>query len=112
MGQLLSLPMVIVGRLADAAHAVMERLDHFMARANAAYYATRDPFADFTTAPEIARRSARSSASGARSSGSWSGRPDPVLLAEAGPGRATLMADALRPSARRRPLSAPPCGCT
>ena len=24
-----------------------------MARANAAYYATHDPFADFTTAPEI-----------------------------------------------------------
>jgi hypothetical protein len=31
----------------------MERLDAFMARANAAYYATRDPYADFTTAPEI-----------------------------------------------------------
>jgi len=25
----------------------MERLDAFMARANAAYYASRDPFADF-----------------------------------------------------------------
>ena len=33
----------------------MERLDAFMARANAAYYATRDPFADFTTAPEISQ---------------------------------------------------------
>ena len=32
-----------------------ERLDHFMARANAAYYATQDPFADFTTAPEISQ---------------------------------------------------------
>ncbi len=32
-----------------------ERLDHFMARANAAYYADRDPFADFTTAPEISQ---------------------------------------------------------
>ena len=32
-----------------------ERLDHFMARANAAYYATRDPFADFTTSPEISQ---------------------------------------------------------
>ncbi|MBV8703110.1 MAG: class I SAM-dependent methyltransferase, partial [Acetobacteraceae bacterium] len=30
-----------------------ERLDRFMARANAAYYAGRDPFADFATAPEI-----------------------------------------------------------
>ena len=27
-----------------------ERLDLFMARANVAYYASRDPFADFTTA--------------------------------------------------------------
>ena len=26
-----------------------------MARANAIYYATRDPFADFTTAPEISQ---------------------------------------------------------
>jgi len=33
----------------------MERLDHFMARANAAYYATHDPFADFTTSPEISQ---------------------------------------------------------
>ena len=33
----------------------MERLDQFMARANAAYYATHDPFADFTTAPEISQ---------------------------------------------------------
>ena len=33
----------------------VERLDAFMARANAAYYATRDPFADFTTAPEISQ---------------------------------------------------------
>ena len=33
--------------------AMPERLDAFMARANAAYYANNDPFADFTTAPEI-----------------------------------------------------------
>ena len=26
-----------------------------MARANAAYYAERDPFADFTTSPEISQ---------------------------------------------------------
>ena len=32
-----------------------ERLDAFMARANAQYYATHDPFADFTTAPEISQ---------------------------------------------------------
>ena len=38
-----------------AATTPSERLDQFMARANAAYYATHDPFADFTTAPEIAQ---------------------------------------------------------
>ena len=37
----------------------MERLDRFMARANAAYYATRDPFRDFTTSPEISQGGVR-----------------------------------------------------
>ena len=74
----------------------MERLDHFMARANAAYYATHDPFADFTTAPEISQ--AFGEVLGAWAAVVWQsmGRPDPVILAEAGPGRGTLMADALR----------------
>jgi SAM-dependent MidA family methyltransferase len=80
-----------------------ERLDHFMARANAEYYATRDPFADFTTAPEIAQ--AFGEVLGAWAAVTWQllGRPDPVLLAEAGPGRGTLMADALRAIARVAP---------
>jgi SAM-dependent MidA family methyltransferase len=73
-----------------------ERLDRFMARANAAYYATHDPFADFTTAPEIAQ--AFGEILGLWCAVVWdqAGRPDPVVLAEAGPGRGTLMADALR----------------
>lgn len=73
-----------------------ERLDHFMARASAAYYATRDPFADFTTAPEISQ--AFGELLGAWAAAMWQrlGAPDPVLLVEAGPGRGTLMADALR----------------
>lgn len=80
-----------------------ERLDHFMARANAVYYATRDPFADFTTAPEIAQ--AFGEVLGAWAAVTWQllGRPDPVALAEAGPGRGTLMADALRAIARVAP---------
>lgn len=67
-----------------------------MARANAAYYATRDPFADFTTSPEISQ--AFGEILGAWAAVVWQsmGRPDPVILAEAGPGRGTLMADALR----------------
>ncbi len=73
-----------------------ERLDAFMARANAAYYANRDPFADFTTAPEITQ--VFGELLGAWAAVTWQamGAPDPVVLAEAGPGRGTLMADALR----------------
>jgi NADH dehydrogenase [ubiquinone] 1 alpha subcomplex assembly factor 7 len=73
-----------------------ERLDRFMARANAVYYARRDPFADFTTAPEICQ--AFGEVLGAWAAVTWEqlGRPAPVLLAEAGPGRGTLMRDAVR----------------
>ncbi len=80
-----------------------ERLDVFMARANAAYYAQRDPFADFTTAPEISQ--AFGEILGLWAAVVWEGmgRPDPVLLAELGPGRGTLMADALRAVRARAP---------
>jgi NADH dehydrogenase [ubiquinone] 1 alpha subcomplex assembly factor 7 len=78
----------------------MERLDAFMARANAAYYATHDPFADFTTAPEISQ--VFGELIGAWCADYWQrmGAPDPVLLVELGPGRGTLMADALRATRR------------
>jgi NADH dehydrogenase [ubiquinone] 1 alpha subcomplex assembly factor 7 len=74
----------------------MERLDQFMARANAAYYATHDPFADFTTSPEITQVFGEILGIWAAVAWEMIGRPDPVLLVEAGPGRGTLMADALR----------------
>jgi len=74
----------------------MERLDAFMARANAAYYATHDPFADFTTAPEISQVFGESLGLWAAVTWQGLGAPDPVLLVEAGPGRGTLMADAMR----------------
>ena len=80
-----------------------ERLDHFMARANAAYYASHDPFADFTTAPEIAQMFGELLGAWAAVCWRQMGRPPEVLLAEAGPGRGTLMADALRPLARVAP---------
>ncbi len=73
-----------------------ERLDAFMARANAAYYATRDPFADFTTSPEISQVFGELLGLWAAEVWRSMGSPDPVILAEAGPGRGTLMADALR----------------
>ena len=80
-----------------------ERLDHFMARANAAYYATHDPFADFTTAPEISQ--VFGELLGLWAAVTWRslGSPIPVLLVEMGPGRGTLMADALRAIARAAP---------
>ncbi len=73
-----------------------ERLDAFMARANATYYATRDPYADFTTAPEISQVFGECLGLWAAMAWAQMGCPDPVILAEAGPGRGTLMADALR----------------
>ncbi len=81
----------------------MERLDAFMARANAAYYATHDPFRDFTTAPEITQVFGEILGLWAAVTWEAMGRPSPVLLAECGPGRGTLMADARRAIARVAP---------
>ena len=63
------------------------------------YYATRDPLGaagDFTTAPEISQMFGEMV--GVWLAGAWEGmgRPAPVRLVELGPGRGTLMADALR----------------
>ena len=81
----------------------MERLDAFMARANADYYARQDPFTDFTTAPEISQVFGELLGLWAAIIWQSAGSPAPVLLAEAGPGRGTLMADALRAIASRVP---------
>lgn len=81
----------------------MERLDRFMARANAAYYATHDPYTDFATSPEISQVFGEILGLWAAVVWDQLGRPDPVLLAEAGPGRGTLMADALRAIASAAP---------
>jgi NADH dehydrogenase [ubiquinone] 1 alpha subcomplex assembly factor 7 len=80
-----------------------ERLDHFMARANAEYYATRDPFADFTTAPEISQ--VFGELLGLWAAVTWRilGSPSSVAFVEVGPGRGTLMADALRAIASAAP---------
>jgi NADH dehydrogenase [ubiquinone] 1 alpha subcomplex assembly factor 7 len=73
-----------------------ERFDHFMARANAAYYATHDPYADFTTAPELTQVFGEILGAWAKIAWQMLGAPDPFILAEAGPGRGVLMADARR----------------
>lgn len=63
------------------------------------YYATRDPLGaggDFTTSPEITQMFGE--LLGLALAQAWldRGRPTPALLVEFGPGRGTLMADAIR----------------
>lgn len=63
------------------------------------YYNARDPLGatgDFTTAPEISQMFGE--LIGLCLAETWigQGKPDPFVLAELGPGRGTLMADALR----------------
>ncbi|MBV9251542.1 MAG: SAM-dependent methyltransferase [Acetobacteraceae bacterium] len=74
-----------------------------MARANATYYATRDAFADFTTAPEITQVFGEILGLWAAVCWKLLGSPSPVLLVEAGPGRGTLLSDALRAIGRVAP---------
>ena len=67
------------------------------------YYATRDPLGaagDFTTSPEISQMFGE--LIGLALGAAWlaQGAPDRVVLAELGPGRGTLMADAWRALAR------------
>ena len=67
------------------------------------YYATRDPLGaagDFTTAPEISQMFGE--LLGLALAQAWleQGAPRPIVLAELGPGRGTLMADVLRATAR------------
>ncbi len=73
-----------------------ERFDHFMARANAAYYANHEPFTDFTTAPEISQVFGEVLGAWAKTVWTMMGAPEAIMLGEAGPGRGTLMADLLR----------------
>lgn len=63
------------------------------------YYMNRDPFGaggDFTTAPEVSQMFGE--LLGAWVADIWTklDKPDPFILLECGPGRGTLMADALR----------------
>ncbi|MFO1142859.1 MAG: SAM-dependent methyltransferase [Amaricoccus sp.] len=66
------------------------------------YYATRDPLGaagDFVTAPEISQMFGELVGAWAAQVWADQGRPDPFVLAELGPGRGTLMRDALRAAA-------------
>ncbi len=66
------------------------------------YYMRRDPFGvsgDFTTAPEVSQMFGELIGLWCRVVWEAMGRPAPVNLVELGPGRGTLMADALRAAA-------------
>jgi len=87
------------------------RLDAYMAlclgHPEHGYYVTRDPLGqagDFTTAPEISQMFGE--IIGAWLAQVWmdQGAPDRFVLAEFGPGRGTLMADALRAASCLRGL--------
>src|ERR1700749_2296971 len=72
---------------------------HYMAEANAHYYATRDPLGaagDFTTAPEISQIFGEMVGLWLLQSWADQGEPKNPRLVELGPGRGTLMADILR----------------
>ncbi|MBP7242165.1 SAM-dependent methyltransferase [Amaricoccus sp.] len=74
-------------------------LDDFLAAAGQGYYAAADPFGargDFVTAPEVSQMFGE--LIGAWLAQVWldQGAPSRFVLAELGPGRGTLMADALR----------------
>ncbi|MDH3239252.1 MAG: SAM-dependent methyltransferase [Alphaproteobacteria bacterium] len=68
------------------------------------YYRTRDPLGrqgDFITAPEVSQMFGELLGLWAVVMWERLGAPDPVVLAELGPGRGTLMADALRAASIR-----------
>lgn len=96
----MTLAEVIAGRIAAAGPIT---LADFMAECllhpTLGYYTTRDPFGiggDFTTAPEISQMFGE--LLGLALAQTWldQGAPEQIVLAELGPGRGTLMADALR----------------
>ncbi len=95
---------LIAARIAEAGPM---RLDHYMAlclgHPEHGYYSSRDPLGaagDFTTAPEISQMFGE--LIGAWLAEVWQagGAPGRFVLAELGPGRGTLMADALRVAVR------------
>jgi len=87
-------------RIADGGPlSVAEYMADALGHPRLGYYMTGDPFGrggDFITAPEISQMFGE--LMGLWCAVQWDamGRPDPVHLVEMGPGRGTLMADALR----------------
>jgi NADH dehydrogenase [ubiquinone] 1 alpha subcomplex assembly factor 7 len=100
----------VSGTLAETLRArIAERgfitVAEYMELALGGYYSDRDPLGragDFITAPEISQMFGEMIGLWCVDLWSRLGKPDPFLLVELGPGRGTLMADALR-AAKRAP---------
>ena len=93
------LPILLRRIAAEGPMTVAEWMAECLLHPRHGYYATRDPLGargDFTTAPEVSQ--VFGELVGLCLAGAWldRGRPSPVRLIELGPGRGTLMADALR----------------
>jgi SAM-dependent MidA family methyltransferase len=81
-------------------------VERYMALCLRHYYGSRDPLGpegDFTTAPEISQMFGELLGLWLAEVWARMGGPDPVQLVEFGPGRGTLMADALRAATRAAP---------
>jgi len=95
-----SLTVEIARRIADFGPiSIADFMAEALGHPRLGYYMTRDPLGrtgDFTTAPEISQMFGE--LIGLWCADAWSrlGRPSPVRLVELGPGRGTLMNDALR----------------
>ncbi len=83
----------------DGPISVAQYMSLCLAHPKYGYYMTRDPLGasgDFTTSPEISQMFGELIGLWAAETWRLAGSPDRLLLVELGPGRGTLMADALR----------------
>lgn len=91
---------ILLRRIAlDGPMSVAEYMTLCLLHPEHGYYTTRDPLGargDFTTAPEISQMFGEMLGLWVAQVWMDQGRPAPFTLAELGPGRGTLMADALR----------------
>lgn len=98
MTALTQLESLIKRRLTEAPLSVADYMRLALGHPEHGYYRTRDPLgaADFVTAPEVSQMFGE--LMGLWCAHLWAliGQPKPVRLVELGPGRGTLMADALR----------------
>lgn len=85
-------------RLAEAPITVADYMRLALGHPEHGYYRTRDPLgaADFVTAPEVSQMFGELLGFWCAHLWALIGQPKPVRLVELGPGRGTLMADALR----------------